>query len=115
MLVTGLTKEDMAHLDFFEGGVSTCKKYIFYHISRKNVHPFLFIFKKEYVRREVLVYPLEEFRDISSHSEDAPSLRLPDEFLAPLSVETYIYCEEELEAKIWSYEDFVKVDARRWY
>ena len=69
------------------------------------------------------MHPLEEFRDISVHSVDEETLPkhplhlpLSTELLPPISAQTYVYCEEEdLEAKFWSYEDFVKESARKWY
>ena len=78
---------------------------------------------KEYVKQEVSVHPLEEFQDISVHSVNKdtvskrlPPLPLPEELLMPLLVQTYIFCHENgLEAELWSYEDFVKENARKWY
>jgi hypothetical protein len=78
---------------------------------------------KEYSKKEVSVHPLEEFSDITAHSVDeeavpdnVPSLPLPDELLAPLSAKTYVYCDEnDLKAELWSYEDFVRENARNWY
>jgi len=101
MLVTGLTKKDMARLDNFEGD--------------------------EYARKEVSVHPLQEFRDISAHSVDDETV-LPEHAspiiaedlselpLSPSSAETYVYCDEnDLQAELWSYEDFVRENARNWY
>jgi len=116
ILVAGLTAKDVARLDHFEGSVSYC--YIFFTTKFSSI-----IFK-EYDREEVSVHPLEDFRDISAAQsvdeetlpEHAPSLPLPKKLRSPSLAQTYIYRDEkDLQAKLWSYEDFVRENARKWY
>ncbi|KAF9533824.1 hypothetical protein CPB83DRAFT_844578 [Crepidotus variabilis] len=97
MLVTGLTDLDIELLDVFEGS--------------------------EYLRQEIQAHPLTEFRDITAHTVDESSLPqhpppLPprDDLPPPIPAETYIYvCDKDLEAELWSYEDFVRQNAWKWY
>ncbi|EFI27900.1 homoaconitate hydratase [Coprinopsis cinerea okayama7 len=102
-LVTGLSDSDMALLDFFEGS--------------------------EYTRQAVSVHPLSELKDfdLTSHPlsrSDEASLvpthppPLPDtsELLPPVEAETYIFkYVRKLEPELWSFEDFVAKNARKWY
>ena len=79
--------------------------------------------QKEYQRRRIEVYPLERFRDISAHAvnEDTlqnhfPPLPSPTELQRSTEAETYVYCDvRNLEVQLWSYEDFVKQNAWKWY
>lgn len=87
ILVMGLTTSDMNALDNFEGD--------------------------QYVRRQVSVHPLEEFQPITAHSTRP---QRPDQLLSPLTAQTYIFCDvDDLQADLWSYEDFLRDHARKWY
>jgi hypothetical protein len=87
ILVMGLTTSDMNVLDNFEGD--------------------------QYVRRQVSVHPLEEFQPITAHSTRP---QRPDQLLSPLTAQTYIFCDvDDLQADLWSYEDFLRDHARKWY
>ncbi|KAF5327155.1 hypothetical protein D9619_004896 [Psilocybe cf. subviscida] len=95
-LVKGLTAEDMKYLDDFEGD--------------------------EYIRRPIQAHPLGTFVNVSSQEIDDDNL-LPAEpaplekNLAPaIEAQTYIYCDHTmLDAHLWSFEEFVKVNAWKWY
>lgn len=110
MLVTGLTKEDITCLDIFEGSV-------------RIRQPFAVSMTDEalqgYVRQRIEVYPFNEFRDISANALSGDTLSprpLPNPLVDPISAETYVYRDEaDLEAQLWSYGDFVKYNAWKWY
>ncbi|KAF8239783.1 hypothetical protein L208DRAFT_1385831 [Tricholoma matsutake] len=98
VLVKGLTHTDMIVLDLFEG--------------------------PEYVRKCVSAHQLGALVKLSEHPSDEESLittKLPPlpslVDLAPaLDAETYVYKNfENLDAELWSFEDFVKNNARKWY
>ena len=80
MLVTGLTKRDMAALDTFEGTVSVPRRFLLTLSGKRQIH-----FFKGYERAEVSVHPLEKFQDISAHLvneerlSEHPCLPPPDE------------------------------------
>ncbi|KDR76275.1 hypothetical protein GALMADRAFT_67824 [Galerina marginata CBS 339.88] len=97
-LVTGLTTQDMHYLDSFEGS--------------------------EYIREKVEVHPLGPFSEVSTHSIDENALvpehppPLPDSsnLLHAIEAETYVYINEDnLNAELWSFDDFVKNNAWKWY
>ncbi|KAG7089547.1 hypothetical protein E1B28_011220 [Marasmius oreades] len=96
-LVTGLTERDIMFLDVFEGS--------------------------EYRRTTVKVYPLEPLLDMTVYSKkDDESLvpssppPIPTELGDPIEAETYIYLEpSRLEPELWSFEEFVEQNARKWY
>lgn len=100
-LVTGLTDQDVEHLDVFEGD--------------------------EYSRDTVSVYPLSSFTPLSDtsphHTRDSnivpsstPSLPSLDTLPPPLSAQTYVWIDPvaHLEPAIWEYSDFVRDSAWRW-
>src|SRR5690606_26657835 len=82
-----------------------------------------------YTRQAVSVHPLSELKDfdLTSHPlsrSDEASLvpthppPLPDtsELLPPVEAETYIFkYVRKLEPELWSFEDFVAKNARKWY
>ncbi|KAF8806978.1 hypothetical protein BYT27DRAFT_7140509 [Phlegmacium glaucopus] len=97
-LVTGLTESDIRALDIFEGA--------------------------EYKREKVDVHPLGPLTDVSNHSTDygslvpahSPPLPSPSQLINTIGVETYVYEDENnLMAELWSFDDFVKNNAWKWY
>ena len=90
-------------------------------MSRKKLTSNSFV--KLYEMVQVSVHPLEDFQDISAHpineeklSERPPPLPLPAKLLAPLSAQTYIFCDEdELKAELWSFKNFVTENTRNRY
>ncbi|PPR00792.1 hypothetical protein CVT24_000757 [Panaeolus cyanescens] len=98
-VVKGLTEADLEALDRFEGD--------------------------EYIRRPVQAHLLGPFVDVSTHgtrfndlipTHPPPLPENVDTSTQTLEVETYIYCDEtNLEADLWSFEDFVKNNAWKWY
>jgi len=98
-LVTGLTSGDMKFLDYFEGA--------------------------EYTRRNILVHPLGSFIDVAAYtiSDDKslvpaspPPLPPASELLPAVQAQTYIYNNlDYLEAHLWSFDDFVRKNAWKWY
>ncbi|CAA7267028.1 unnamed protein product [Cyclocybe aegerita] len=96
-LVTGLTAKDIYALDVFEGS--------------------------EYTRESVPAHPLDSLRDISAYALEQgslpahpPPLPATFELLPAIPAQTYIYRDEKnLEAQLWSYEDFVKKNAWKWH
>ncbi|KAF9267793.1 hypothetical protein L218DRAFT_977781, partial [Marasmius fiardii PR-910] len=98
-LITGLTERDITFLDVFEGS--------------------------EYRRRTVKVHPLEPLLDMAVYSRKndvslIPSSPPPIPELSllndPIEVETYVYLEpSHLEPELWSFEEFVKQNAWKWY
>ncbi|KAF9065592.1 hypothetical protein BDP27DRAFT_1331798 [Rhodocollybia butyracea] len=99
-LVTGLTKKDMVRLDNFEGD--------------------------EYSRRNISVHPLQPLIDIIGYniaSDDSslvpaspPPLPPLTELLPAVAAQTYIYNDvNDLEAELWSFDDFIKNNAWKWY
>ncbi|KAG2149077.1 uncharacterized protein EDB93DRAFT_1143515 [Suillus bovinus] len=95
-LVTGLSDEDVKLLDVFEGD--------------------------QYTRELVPVYPLGplvNIRDIPPievkslvPTTPPPILELAD----PVEVNTYVWCfpSSELRAQLWTFEEFVKLNAWKW-
>ncbi|KAF8962793.1 hypothetical protein BDZ97DRAFT_1662492 [Flammula alnicola] len=97
-LVNGLTEKDIKFLDIFEG--------------------------TEYIREKLQAHPLGSFTDISAHAMDEetlvpahpPPLPVPSDLSNTIEAETYIYVHEiNLEAELWSFEDFVKNNAWKWF
>jgi len=94
-VVRGLTARDIKRLDTFEGS--------------------------EYTRECVHVQPLGPFTDVSTHSIDlvpshSPPLPTPLDRSLAIEAETYVYIEaNNLDSELWSFEDFVKNNAWRWY
>jgi len=115
MLVTGLTDADMFLLDIFEGDVGFLSYFEHGSIELKSL--------KEYQRLRIEVHPLEGFKDISAHAVNentlqthAPPLPSPTELSRSTEAETYVYCDvTNLEAQLWSYEEFVEQNAWKWY
>jgi len=81
-----------------------------------------------YKRVSVLVLPLVPFLPFTQHPEDeeglirlhdprlTPKPREPGQSLPMVSVETYVYRDvEELEEVVWSWERFVREDAKEWF
>ncbi|KAL1744470.1 hypothetical protein HDZ31DRAFT_38597 [Schizophyllum fasciatum] len=98
-LVRGLTARDIARLDAFEG--------------------------EEYIRQELSVHPLTAFAPVRSDGEISGELNtipsmpphLPDSLAEPVLAHTYVWLVDisRLEAELWSYADFVKHNAWKWY
>lgn len=62
------------------------------------------------------MYPLGEFGDISAHAMNEDTSHLPNPLPDPTPAETYVFRDEtDLEAQLWSYGDFVKYNAWKWY
>ena len=81
---------------------------------------------QEYIRQELPVHPLTPFATVRGDGEisgsDAyaaiPSTppHLPDTLAEPVLVQVYVWLDiSRLEAELWSYEDFVKHNAHKWY
>ncbi|KAK0236023.1 hypothetical protein EDD85DRAFT_839003 [Armillaria nabsnona] len=99
-LVHGLTNMDILLLDAFEG--------------------------TEYTRRPVPVHPLEDTINLNEYSvskddkhlvPNPPALLLPvEELVEAIPAETYIYRDvNKLDAELWSFSVFVRLNARKWY
>ncbi|KAL0571522.1 hypothetical protein V5O48_010438 [Marasmius crinis-equi] len=98
-LVAGLTERDILFLDVFEGS--------------------------EYRRTKIQAYPLEPLVDMSIYSKkdeasltpvDPPPIPAPSALPPPVEAETYIYLDPSaLEHELWSFEEFVKQNASKWY
>ncbi|KAF9450918.1 hypothetical protein P691DRAFT_725187 [Macrolepiota fuliginosa MF-IS2] len=95
-LVTGLTREDIRLLDYFEGS--------------------------EYTRNAIQVHPLGPFANISSHSAGFRKLfpahppPLPEELPPVIDAETYVFLDlATLEPSQWDFADFVERNAWKWY
>ncbi|KAJ3506641.1 hypothetical protein NLJ89_g6760 [Agrocybe chaxingu] len=96
-LVIGLTAKDIYALDIFEGS--------------------------EYSRESIPAHPLDSLHDISAYAlkqgslpAHPPPLPPTSELLPPIPAHTYIYRDEKnLEAQLWSYEDFVEKNAWKWH
>ncbi|THU96044.1 hypothetical protein K435DRAFT_778746 [Dendrothele bispora CBS 962.96] len=96
-LVSGLTKKDIRFLDKFEGSL--------------------------YVRVEVDVHPLGPFSDLSHYSSqnDASIIPsdpepLPSVLTSSVKAQTYVFLDSsEVEAELWSFEDFVRNHSSNWY
>ncbi|PBL03483.1 hypothetical protein ARMGADRAFT_1004219 [Armillaria gallica] len=99
-LVHGLTNMDILLLDAFEG--------------------------TEYTRGPVPVHPLEDTINLYEYSvskddkhlvPNPPALLPPVEELAEaIPAETYIYRDvNKLDAELWSFGEFVRLNARKWY
>ncbi|KAK0469649.1 uncharacterized protein EV420DRAFT_1495889 [Desarmillaria tabescens] len=99
-LVHGLTNMDILLLDIFEG--------------------------TEYTRGPVPVHPLEDAINLSEYSvlkDDKyllpnPPAPLPpvEELAEAIPAETYIYKNiEKLDAELWSFGEFVRLNAWKWY
>ncbi|KAH9481407.1 AIG2-like protein C [Psilocybe cubensis] len=97
-LVKGLTAQDIKYLDEFESD--------------------------EYVRRKVKVHPLGSFTRIfekivdedfvPEHPPPLPEISKLHE--SSFEADTYIYCDEtNLNEELWSFEDFVRNNAWKWY
>ncbi|KAG6879556.1 hypothetical protein C0992_001561 [Termitomyces sp. T32_za158] len=95
-LVIGLSPRDIALLDIFEGDD--------YYRRSVDVHP-LSTFVK------LLDYPLDDETLIPSKLPALPATLAP-----PFRTDTYIYdVSARLEPDLWSFEDFVKKNAWKWY
>ena len=77
---------------------------------------------QEYTREPVEVYPLEPLSRISSRNIEGneivhpPPLASLSDLPAPVIAATYVYSDmENLEAQLWSFDDFVKESAQKWY
>ena len=61
------------------------------------------------------MHPLQDYRPMSVHTvnEETPLLV---ELHASIPAHTYIYNDEEkLEAKLWSFEEFLRDNAEQWF
>ncbi|KAF8825153.1 hypothetical protein HHX47_DHR7000288 [Lentinula edodes] len=86
-MVTGLTSQDMTCLDYFEG------------------NPLI----------DIPAYDVA-LDDKSLVPADPPPLPPTSELLPAIPAQTYIYNDlENLEADLWSFEDFIKNNAWKWY
>ncbi|KAJ3753530.1 hypothetical protein EV360DRAFT_53325 [Lentinula raphanica] len=99
-LVTGLTSQDMSCLDYFEGD--------------------------EYSRSNIEIHPLQSLVDISDYNAtldeatlvpvDPPPIPSASDLLPATPAQTYIYNNlDNLEADLWSFDDFVRNNAWKWY
>ncbi|RDB25796.1 hypothetical protein Hypma_006604 [Hypsizygus marmoreus] len=97
-LVIGLTERDIQFLDYFEGS--------------------------EYTREGIDVHPLDSLVNLNEYDKDdeslipskPPALPTPEELATPVKAEAYVYKYfTRLEAELWSFEEFVKKDAQKWY
>lgn len=77
---------------------------------------------QEYTRERVEVYPLEPLSRISARNIEGndivqpPPLASLSNLSAPVIAATYVYGElENLEAHLWSFDDFLKESAHKWY
>jgi hypothetical protein len=71
------------------------------------------------------IYPLGPLTDVSNHSIDQddslvpahpPPLPSPSQMTNIISAETYVYDDENnLMPELWSFDDFVKNNAHKWY
>jgi hypothetical protein len=70
------------------------------------------------------VHPLEELISLNMYDKNdddlipanPPPLPTIDQLAAPIRAETYIYGDyRDLKPSLWSFEDFVKKDAKKWY
>jgi hypothetical protein len=71
------------------------------------------------------IYPLGPLKDVSNHSIDQdspvipahpPPLPSPSEMTNTIGAETYVYEDENnLMPELWSFDDFVKNNAWKWY
>jgi hypothetical protein len=100
--VSGLTAEDVALLDVFEGN--------------------------EYVRLQVLVHPLGPFTPVpvdaatsgavedSLIPADLPPLPAARELTQTVPAQTYVWCQNDsgLDKELWSFEEFVRKNAWKW-
>jgi hypothetical protein len=76
---------------------------------------------QEYTREHVEVYPLEppsriSARNIEGNDIAQPPLASLSDLSAPMIAATYVYGDlENLEVQLWSFDDFVKESAWKWY
>jgi len=77
---------------------------------------------QEYTCERVEVYPLEPLSSISARNIEGndiiqpPPLASLSDLSAPVIAATYVYDDlENLEAQLWSFDDFVKESAWEWY
>ncbi|KAI9443662.1 hypothetical protein BJY52DRAFT_447701 [Lactarius psammicola] len=101
-LVSGLTAEDVALLDVFEG--------------------------EYYVRLQVLVHPLGPFAPVpvdtttsntvedSLIAADLPPLPAASELVQTIPAQTYVWCLDDsyLDKEPWSFDEFVQKNAWKW-
>ncbi|KAI9459421.1 hypothetical protein BJY52DRAFT_1186388 [Lactarius psammicola] len=101
-LVSGLTVEDVALLDVFEG--------------------------VEYVRLQVSVHPLGPFTSVPVDAEapgtlednlipsNLPPLPAASELAQTVPAQTYVWCsyDSELDKELWSFDEFVRKNAWKW-
>ncbi|KAG2035248.1 hypothetical protein BDR03DRAFT_993460 [Suillus americanus] len=95
-LVTGLSDEDVRLLDVFEGD--------------------------QYTRELISVYPLgplANIRDIPPKSlvpTTPPSMPMLSELANHIEAATYVWCfpSSDLRAQLWTFEEFVKLNAWKW-
>lgn len=115
-LVTGLTELDIRVLDMFEGTV--CNFSSFFEFFKIN------LCFQEYTREKVDVHPLGPLIGVSNYSIDQDSLvpahpaPLPSlsQMTNVIKAETYVYRDKNnLMAELWSFDDFVKNNAWKWY
>jgi hypothetical protein len=115
-LVTGLTDADMVLLDIFEGNVRRPLELIVIPDCRP----------KEYGLKKVFVHPLGTFCDLESDNSleksgsivptSPPPLPPISDLPDSMEVETYIYARmANLNPDLWSFEEFVKNNAWKWY
>ncbi|KAF8257012.1 hypothetical protein EI94DRAFT_1667463 [Lactarius quietus] len=104
MLVSGLTAEDVACLDAFEGDA------------------------RKYVRLQVLVHPLGPFTPVPADVATSMNVEyslIPADLLPPPSVgelaqtvpaQTYAWGQDDgyLDKELWSFDEFVQKNAWRW-
>ena len=80
-------------------------------------------FSQEYRREKVQVHALGLLQDLSADldsetfvTEHPPPLPDSPDTLTPIEAETYVYADENnLDASLWSFQDFVKHNAWKWY
>ena len=118
-MVKGLTTRDIKRLDTFEGEVSLR---IFFPQGWTTAN--MLFEPKEYIRESVQVHPLGPFKDISPHTiakddlvpSHPPPLPSSSQTSPAIDAQTYIYIEAcDLDSELWSFDDFVKNNARKWY
>ncbi|KAG2017993.1 homoaconitate hydratase, variant 2 [Coprinopsis cinerea AmutBmut pab1-1] len=118
--VTGLTAADMILLDGFEDDVSpvNSSSLITLRYAVTDSHP------QEYRKATVDIHPLTPLIAVNDHPGEDQELvllhasPLPTAECLPCSLkaETYVYSVPTgLEPDLWSFDDFVKNNARKWF
>ncbi|KAI9443661.1 hypothetical protein BJY52DRAFT_1157182 [Lactarius psammicola] len=112
-LVSGLTAEDVALLDVFEGD------------ARRSL---IILSGQLYVRLQVLVHPLGPFTPVpvdaanSGAAEDSlipadlPPLPVASELTQTVPAQTYMWGrnDSDLDKELWSFDEFVQKNAWKW-